>query len=128
MHVVTNRVRHGEREYTSTLLRRSYRESGKVRKETLANLSHLPPELIELIRGAVAGHPLAARRGCLHDRALPARRTRGRDLDDGAPAGARRAVGRQALARARSGVGDDLPAGDRADVYYAGSLIGRGLV
>ncbi len=55
MHVVTNRVRHGEREYTSTLLRRSYREGGKVRKETLANLSHLPPELIELIRGALRG-------------------------------------------------------------------------
>jgi transposase len=55
MHVVTNRVRHGEREYTSTLLRRSYREGGKVKKETLANLSHLPPELIELIRGALRG-------------------------------------------------------------------------
>ncbi len=55
MHVVTNRVRHGEREYTSTLLRRSYREDGKVRKETLANLSHLPPEVIELIRGALRG-------------------------------------------------------------------------
>src|SRR3954452_2583692 len=55
MHVVTNRVRHGDREYTSTLLRRSYREGGKVKKETLANLSHLPPELIELIRGALRG-------------------------------------------------------------------------
>jgi transposase len=55
MHVVTNRVRHGEREYTSTLLRRSYRENGKVRKETLANLSHLPPGVIELIRGALRG-------------------------------------------------------------------------
>lgn len=55
MHVVTNLVRHGEREYTSTLLRRSYREGSKVRKETLANLSHLPPEAIELIRGALRG-------------------------------------------------------------------------
>lgn len=55
MHVVTNRVRHGEREYTSTLLRRSYRENGKVRKETLANLSHLPSEVIELIRGSLRG-------------------------------------------------------------------------
>jgi Transposase DDE domain len=55
MHVVTNRVRHGEREYTSTLLRRSYREDGKVRKETLANLSHLPSEVIELIRGSLRG-------------------------------------------------------------------------
>jgi hypothetical protein len=40
---------------TSTLLRRSYRENGKVRKETLANLSHLPPEAIELIRGVLRG-------------------------------------------------------------------------
>ena len=36
MHVVTNTVRRGGREYTSTLLRRSYREGGKVKKETLA--------------------------------------------------------------------------------------------
>jgi len=55
MHVVTNTVRRGDREYTSTLLRRSFREGGKVKKETLANLSHLPDELIELIRGALAG-------------------------------------------------------------------------
>ncbi len=55
MHVVTNRMRRGDREYTSTLLRRSYREGGMVKKETLANLSHLPEELIELIRGALRG-------------------------------------------------------------------------
>ena len=41
MHVVTNTVRRGEREYSSVLLRRSYREDGKVKKQTLANLSHL---------------------------------------------------------------------------------------
>ena len=52
MHVVTNKVRRGDREYSSHLLRRSYREGGKVRKQTLANLSHLPDEVIELIRGA----------------------------------------------------------------------------
>jgi hypothetical protein len=55
MHVVTNKVRRGDREYSSHLVRRSYREGGKVRKETLANLSHLPDEVIELIRGALAG-------------------------------------------------------------------------
>jgi transposase len=55
MHVVTNVVRRGEREYTSVLLRRSYREGGRVKKETLANLSHLPPELVELIRGFLRG-------------------------------------------------------------------------
>jgi Transposase DDE domain len=55
MHVVTNTVRRGGREYSSTLLRRSYREGGKVKKETLANLSHLDAELIELIRGYLRG-------------------------------------------------------------------------
>ena len=73
MHVVTNRVRHGEREYTSTLLRRSYREGGKVRKETLANLSHLPPEAIELIRGVLRGESyLPAGEAFQIERSLPA--------------------------------------------------------
>jgi hypothetical protein len=73
MHVVTNRVRHGEREYTSTLLRRSYREGGKVRKETLANLSHLPPEAIELIRGVLRGESyVPAGEAFQIERSLPA--------------------------------------------------------
>ncbi|MDQ3677540.1 MAG: IS1634 family transposase [Actinomycetota bacterium] len=55
MHVVTNTVRRGDREYKSTLLRRSFREDGKVKKETLANLSHLPDDVVELIRGTLAG-------------------------------------------------------------------------
>jgi len=58
MHVVTNKIRRGEREYTATLLRRSYREDGKVKKETLANLSHLPAEAIEAIRRVLAGESL----------------------------------------------------------------------
>ena len=37
------------------LLRESYRKDGKVKKRTLANLSKLPKELIELIRQALAG-------------------------------------------------------------------------
>jgi transposase len=73
MHVVTNRVRHGEREYSSTLLRRSYREGGKVKKETLANLSHLPPELVELIRGALRGRRYVdAEAAFAIERSLPA--------------------------------------------------------
>jgi transposase len=58
MHVVTNRIRRGDREYTATLLRRSYREDGKVKKETLANLSHLPAEAIDAIRRVLAGESL----------------------------------------------------------------------
>ncbi len=41
--------------YETTLLRRSYREGGKVKHETLGNLSHLPAELIELVRRGLAG-------------------------------------------------------------------------
>ena len=55
MHVVTNRRQGRHREYVTHLLRRSYREGGKVKNETLANLSHLPDELVELIRGALRG-------------------------------------------------------------------------
>ncbi len=44
--------------YTSHLLRRSYREGGKVRHENLGNLSHLPPEIIDAIRAMLAGRRL----------------------------------------------------------------------
>src|SRR5260370_27406849 len=44
--------------YTSYLLRRSYREGGKVRHENLGNLSHLPVEIIEVIRAMLAGRRL----------------------------------------------------------------------
>ena len=45
-------------QYTSYLLRRSYRESGKVRHENLGNLSHLPIEIIEAIGKMLAGRVL----------------------------------------------------------------------
>jgi hypothetical protein len=44
--------------YTSHLLRRSYREGGKVRHENLGNLSHLPVEIIDVIRAMLAGRRL----------------------------------------------------------------------
>ncbi len=44
--------------YTSHLLRRSYREGGKVRHENLGNLSHLPVEIIDAIRAMLAGRDL----------------------------------------------------------------------
>lgn len=37
------------------MLRRSYREGGKVKHETLGNISHLPAEIIELVRRSLAG-------------------------------------------------------------------------
>lgn len=44
--------------YTSHLLRRSYREGGKVRHENLGNLSHLPIEIIDAVRAMLAGRQL----------------------------------------------------------------------
>ena len=44
--------------YTSYLLRRSYREGGKVRHENLGNLSHLPLPVIEAIRKMLSGRML----------------------------------------------------------------------
>ena len=53
VHVTTQRRHYRgkderERVYQTHLLRRSWREGGKVRNETVANLSKLPAETIEL--------------------------------------------------------------------------------
>jgi hypothetical protein len=47
-----------ERVYESVLLRRTYREGGKVKHENLGNLSHLPIEVIDAIRKMLAGRVL----------------------------------------------------------------------
>ena len=58
-HVATIKTKgKGGREHTSYLLRRSYREGGKVRHENLGNLSHLPLAVIEAIRKMLAGRVL----------------------------------------------------------------------
>jgi transposase len=53
MHLVVNKVKHGKKIYNSVLLRESYREGGKVKKRTIANLSHCSKEEIEAIRLAL---------------------------------------------------------------------------
>ena len=58
VHVVTNRRQGKGREYVSHLLRRSYREDGKVKNETVGNISHLPEELVELVRAGLRGQPV----------------------------------------------------------------------
>jgi Transposase DDE domain len=60
MHVVTSKRRHKGREYETTLVRRSYRDGERVRKQTLANLSHLPPEAIDAVRRVLRGETLVA--------------------------------------------------------------------
>lgn len=59
MHVVTNRRQGKRREYVTHLLRRSYREGGRVRNETVGNISHLPEEVVELVRRALRGERFA---------------------------------------------------------------------
>lgn len=54
-HVVTTKREYKGRTYTTHLLRRSFRENGKVRNETLGNLSHLPVHVIDLIRRSLKG-------------------------------------------------------------------------
>src|SRR5664280_2853871 len=49
-----------ERVYETHLLRRSFREDGKVRNETVANLSHLPATAITAVRSVLAGRDLVA--------------------------------------------------------------------
>lgn len=55
VHVVKNVRKHKDKVYESYLLRRSIRVGKKVHKQTLANLSHLPVELIDIIRRFLAG-------------------------------------------------------------------------
>jgi len=58
VHVVTTKRHYKGRTYRTHLLRRSYREGGKVKNETLGNLSHLPDAVVELIRRALRGEQL----------------------------------------------------------------------
>ena len=60
VHVVTTRRSYKGRVYETTLLRRTFREGGKVRNETVGNLSHLPAEAIELVRRSLRGERFLA--------------------------------------------------------------------
>ena len=55
MHVAKISRRHGDREYDSYLVRRSVRDGRRVRHETVANVSWLPPEAIEALTLALKG-------------------------------------------------------------------------
>jgi hypothetical protein len=58
MHVATIRRRHGDRVYESHLIRRSVRDGKRVRHETIANVSRLPPAALDALRRALAGQAL----------------------------------------------------------------------
>ena len=78
-HVVTTTRRYKNKVYRTHLLRRSYREDGKVKNETLGNLSHLPDSVIDLIRRSLHGETfvpvgealqICASRACGHVQAV----------------------------------------------------------
>jgi hypothetical protein len=58
VHVVTTRRHYHGKVYATHLLRRSYRDGRTVRNETLANLSHLPAHVIDVVRRALRGETL----------------------------------------------------------------------
>lgn len=55
VHVATTTRNYKGRVYQTHLLRRTFRVGNQVRHETLGNISHLPPSLIDIIRRALAG-------------------------------------------------------------------------
>jgi hypothetical protein len=55
VHVATTRREYKGKVYETHLLRRTYREGGKVKHQTVGNLSHLPPGIIDVIRRALRG-------------------------------------------------------------------------
>ncbi len=55
VHVAIMKREYKGRVYTSAFLRRNYREGDKVKHETLGNISHLPPALVDLLRRALKG-------------------------------------------------------------------------
>ena len=59
MHVVTTSRVYKGKTYRSHLLRRSYREDGKVKKQTIANLTSLGDDVVNLIRKALRGEHVA---------------------------------------------------------------------
>src|SRR5829696_3118143 len=72
MHVATIRRRHGDRVYESHLIRRSVRDGKRVRHETIANVSKLPPAALDALRRALAGQTLVAAEEAFEvERSLP---------------------------------------------------------
>jgi transposase len=72
VHVVKNIRKYKGKEYSTYLLRRSVRVGKKVKKETVANLSHLPEELIFIIKRYLRGEAFAGASDVFQiDRSLP---------------------------------------------------------
>ena len=55
VHVATTKRKYKGKTYKAHLLRRTFRQDGKVKHETVGNISHLPEPVIELVRRALSG-------------------------------------------------------------------------
>ncbi len=72
VHVATTSRKYKDKLYQTHLLRRTFRVGRQVKHETLGNISHLPAELIDLIRRSLAGETfVAASEAFLIERSLP---------------------------------------------------------
>ncbi len=58
VHVATTKRRYKGKTYETHLLRRTYREGGQVKHQTLGNLSHLPASAIDAVRRILRGETL----------------------------------------------------------------------
>src|SRR6266550_7767895 len=58
VHVARIVRKYKDREYVSWLLRRTYRDHGKIRHETLGNITALPEEAIKAVQATLAGRRL----------------------------------------------------------------------
>lgn len=71
VHVATTRRHYKGKVYETHLLRRSYREGGKVRTETVGNISHLPAELIDVVRRGLQGERFTSADGLERRASIP---------------------------------------------------------
>ncbi len=60
VHVATTERRYKDKVYRTHLLRRTFRVGVQVHHETLGNISHLPEELVDIIRRSLAGERFVA--------------------------------------------------------------------
>ena len=78
------------RDYSSAYLRRTYRDGGKVKNETVANLSALPGHVIDLIDAGLKGQQLVPAAEAVDHHPVGAARPRRRRARHGRQAGAAR--------------------------------------
>lgn len=72
VHVATTSRAYKGKLYQTHLLRRTFRVGAQVKHETLGNISHLPPDLVDLLRRALAGEKfLPASQAFVVQRNLP---------------------------------------------------------